>query len=113
MEAWLGERPDDPRLHASLSGAHALLGQKEEAIRAAQRAVELMPISNDAVDGPGFVRNLAAIYARFGEVDAAVEQFDRYLSVPAPESIRSILLDWLIDPVRDHPRFQALMEKYQ
>ena len=72
-----------------------------------------MPISKDAVDGPGFVRNLAAIYARFGEVDAAVEQFDRYLSVRAPESIQSILLDRLIDPVRDDPRFRALVAKYE
>jgi serine/threonine-protein kinase len=113
LEAWLRERPDDPLLHQSLSSAFALLGQKEEAIRAAQRAVELMPISEDAVDGPGFVRNLASIYARFGEVDAAVEQFDRYLSVPAPESIKSILLDRLIDPVRDDPRFQALVARYE
>jgi tetratricopeptide (TPR) repeat protein len=113
LEAWLRDRPDDPKLYQSLSLAHALRGQKEEAIRAAQRAVDLMPISNDAVDGPGFVRNLAAIYARFGEVDAAVEQFDRYLSVPAPESVRSILLDRLVDPVRDDPRFQALLEKYE
>jgi tetratricopeptide (TPR) repeat protein len=113
LEAWLRERPDDPLLHQSLSSAFALLGQKEEAIRAAQRAVELMPISEDAVDGPGFVRNLASIYARFGEVEAAVEQFDRYLSVPAPESIKSILLDRLIDPVRDDPRFQALVARYE
>jgi len=111
LEAWLRERPDDPQLYQALSLAHALRGQKEEAIGAAKRAVELMPISKDAVDGPGFVRHLAAIYARFGEVDAAVEHFDRYLSVPAPESIKSILLDRLIDPVRDHPRFQALLEK--
>ena len=113
LEARLGERPDDPQLHQALSLAHALRGQKEEAIQAAQRAVELMPISVDAVDGPGFVRTLAAIHARFGEVDAAVEHFDRYLSVPAPESIRSILLDRLIDPVRDDPRFQSLLEKYE
>jgi serine/threonine-protein kinase len=113
LEARLRERPDDPQLYKALSSAYALLGQKEEAIQAAQRAVELMPISKDAVDGPGYVRNLAAIYARFGEVDAAVERFERYLSVPAPESIESILLDRLIDPVRDEPRFRALVAKYE
>jgi serine/threonine-protein kinase len=113
LEARLRKQPDDPPLHQNLSLAYALLGQKEEAIRAAQRAAELMPISEDAVDGPAFVRNLASIYARFGEVDAAVEQFERYLSVPAPESIQSILLDRLIDPVRDDPRFQALVAKHE
>jgi hypothetical protein len=113
LEARLRERPDDPQLHSALSGAHALLGNEEEAIREAQRAVELLPISRDAVDGPGYVRNLGNMYARFGEADAAVEQFERFLSVPAPESIKYIRLDPGIDPVRDHPRFQALLERYE
>jgi len=113
LEDWLRDRPDDPQLYLNLSFALALLGRKEEAVGAARRAVELRPVSLDAVDGPGFVRNLATIYAHFGDVDAAVEQFDRFLSAPAPESIHSILLDRLIDPVRDSPRFLALVEKYE
>ena len=113
LGARLRERPDDAQLYRALSWAHALLGNKEEAIREAQRAVELLPISRDAVDGPGYVRNLGNMYARFGEVDAAIEQYERYLSGPAPESIKYIRLDPGIDPVRDHPRFQALLEKYE
>ena len=113
LEARLGERPDAPELHSSLSWAHAYLGHREDAIREAQRAVQLMPISRDAVDGPYWAWNLGTIYAWFGEVDAAVEQFDRYLSVPAPESVRFLLLQPEIDRVRDHPRFRALVEKYE
>ncbi|UCC84482.1 MAG: tetratricopeptide repeat protein, partial [Gemmatimonadota bacterium] len=113
LEARLRQWPDDPRLHLSLGWAHAYLGHKEEAIRTAERAVALMPISQDAVLGPAFVINLAIIYAWFGEVDAAVEQFDRYLSVPAGGSIEWILSDPRVDPVRDHPRFQALLERYE
>ena len=113
LEARLRERPDDPRLHMALSLTHAVLGNRDEAVRDAQEAVELMPISEDAMAGPDYVRNLATIYAWFGEVDAAVEQFEQYLSVPAPQSIKFILLDPVIDPVRDHPRFQTLLEKYE
>ena len=113
LEVRLREQPDDPRLHVSSSQAHALLGQEQEAIGAAQRAVDLMPISDDAVHGPDYVRNLATIYAWFGEVDAAVAQFDRYLAVPAPGSVEFILLDPGIDPIRDDPRFQALVDKYE
>jgi TolB-like protein len=113
LEARLGERPDDPRLHGSLSQAHAVLGQREEAIRAAQRAVELLPIAKDAIAGPDYVSNLAATYAWFGEVDAAVEEFELYLSVPAEGSIDYILLDPAIDPIRDHPRFQAFVERHR
>jgi TolB-like protein/Flp pilus assembly protein TadD len=113
LEARLREQPDDPRMRSSLSLAHALLGNKEEAIREGQRAVELEPISKDAVDGTYYVLNLGYTYARFGDVDAAVEQFERYLSVPAPGSIAFILADPAVDPVRDHPRFQALLERYE
>jgi serine/threonine-protein kinase len=112
LEARLSERPDDPDLHGLMGVAQAFLGRRDAAVRAAQRAVELRPISEDAVEGPGHVDNLATVYAVLGEVDAAVEQFDRYLSVPAPHSIEYILLDPGIDPIRDDPRFQALVEKY-
>jgi serine/threonine-protein kinase len=113
LETRLRERPDDPRLHVSLSQAHALLDQREEAVRAAQRAMELVPMSEDAQNGPFYVLNLANIHAWSGEVAAAVELIDRYLSVPAPRSIESILRDPVIDPIRDDPRFQALVAKYK
>ena len=65
------------------------------------------------MDGPAFVLHLAATYAVFGEVEAAIEQYDLYLSVPAPRSIESILLDTAIDPIRNDPRFQTLVKKYR
>jgi len=115
LEARLRERAGDPRLHVSLGLAHNVLGHKAEAIREAQRAVALLPISKDAWEGPDYVRNLANTYASFGEVDAAVKQYELYLSVPANPSysIKSILLDPAIDPIRDHPSFQALVDKYE
>ncbi len=111
LEARLLEQPDDPRMRSSLGRAYALLGNKEAAIREGRRAVELEPISKDAVDGTYFVLNLGYTYARLGDVDGAVEQFERYLSVPAPGSIAFILADPSVDHVRDHPRFQALLTK--
>jgi serine/threonine-protein kinase len=113
IEARLVEGPDDPRLHQALSQAHAILGNRDEAVRSAQRAVELLPISRDAMQGPAYVVHLAETYASFGEVEAAVEQYDLYLSVPAPRSITSILRAAAVDPIRDDPRFQALVAKYE
>jgi hypothetical protein len=39
------------------------LGRKEESIREGQRAVEIRPISEDAVDGPMLAFDLAYLYA--------------------------------------------------
>jgi tetratricopeptide (TPR) repeat protein len=113
LEAQLRERPDDPGLYSDLAWAHFLLGDKEEAIAAAQRAVELMPISKDAVDGPGYVYNLANVYARFGEAEAAVEHLERFLSVPSMTSVKYTKIDPAFDRVRDDPRFQALVARYE
>ena len=113
LEERLREQPDDPRMRSSLGWAYALLGNKEAAVREGQRAVELEPISEDAVDGTLHVLNLGVTYAGSGDVDGAVEQFERYLSVPAPGSIAFILADPTVDPVRDHPRFRELIAKYE
>ena len=75
--------------------------------------MELLPISRDALGGPNYVLELAWIYAMVGEQEAAIEQLDRYLSVPADWSIEGLLHDPLIDLLRDHPRFQALLEREQ
>jgi hypothetical protein len=72
-----------------------------------------MPISKDAVDGPGHVLNLASIYARFGEAEPAVEHLERFLSVPSMTSVRYTHIDPAFDRVRDDPRFQALVAKYE
>ncbi len=113
LEARIRDRPDDARSHSSLGRAYAGLGRKEEAIREGLRAVELLPISRDALVGPNYVLELAWIYAMVGEPEAAIEQLDRYLSVPANWSIEGLLHDPLLDLLRDHPRFQALVERHR
>ena len=74
--------PDFAGALGVLGMAHAALGEKEAAIRAGTRAVELEPITKDAVNGPVFVGNLAIIYAWTGEKDLALEQLERATAVP-------------------------------
>ena len=52
----------------------AALGRKEEALREGWRAVELLPVEKDAVDGKLLVKYLAMIAAWVGEKDLACEQ---------------------------------------
>ena len=51
-EQLLREAPEDPRRHAQHGLILAALGRKEEAIAEGKRAVELLPESQDAFDGP-------------------------------------------------------------
>ena len=48
----LEAQPDDAELLSALGIVDAVLGRKKEAIQEASRAVELRPISEDAVEGP-------------------------------------------------------------
>ncbi len=65
-----------------LARTYAGLGRKEEALRAARTAVEVLPISKDALDGCVVEMHRALVEARVGETDAAVEHIRHLLSIP-------------------------------
>ena len=111
LEKELEKRPDDYRLHSGLGLAYAGLGRKAEAIAAGKRAVEMQPVEKDAYIGPRQVRNLARIYTEVGELDLAVDQLEILLSIPSKLSVPLLRLDPRWDPLRDHPRFQELLEE--
>jgi len=112
MEGEIQTRPHDYRVYSALGYAFALLGRSGEAVRSGQRAVELMGTSKDALDGPYQGIELAKIYARVGEADRALDLIEELLSIPSDLSVGLLRLDPAWDPLRDHPRFQALLEKY-
>jgi len=112
-ERLVSEAPQDATRHGQLGLILAALGQKEEAISEGKRAVELLPESQDAFDGPGATESLALIYAWTGEFDEAFRLLDHLLTVPNISLSVSILkLDPSWDPLREDPRFQALIEKH-
>ncbi len=111
-EMGVRDHPDDPKFHASLGRIYALLGRKEDAIREARHAVELCPESKDAVDAPNYETNLAFVYTQTGEVDQAVTLISRLLTTPAAERVNLpyLRLSWEWDPLRQDPRFKAMIE---
>ena len=98
--------------HAHLGIAYAGLGQKLAAVRESEKAVELLPVSKDAIDGAHIAWHVAETYAQVGEADASIDQLELLLSVPSAISVHVLRLDPIWDPLRSHPRFQALLEKY-
>lgn len=110
LDSVRNQNPEDPRVRYSLGLAYAGLGMKDEAIREGKKAVELLPVSKDALAGPDFEIGLAKIYTMLGEYDLALDYIERILSIPAdfisPGMLR-VDPDW--DPLRDNPRFQEII----
>jgi len=111
-EQLLRDAPEDAARHAQHGLILAGLGRKQDAIAAGKRAVELLPESQDAMDGPKCTASLAQIYALTGETDEAFRLIDHLLSVPNGLTIPVLKLDPIWDPLRKDPRFQALIDKY-
>ena len=111
-EKALREGPSDASRHVILGMILAGLGEKDEAIAEGRRAVELLPESQDALDGPKMTVALAQIYAWTGETDQALQLIDRSLITPNGVTVPFLALDPMWDPLRDDPRFQALIDRY-
>jgi serine/threonine-protein kinase len=111
-ERLVRDAPDDPGRHAQLGAVLAGLGKKEDAINEGKKAVELLPESEDAFDGPQATAALAEIYAWVGEYDEALHLLDHLLNVPSGLTVWGLKLDPAWDPLRKDPRFQALIDKY-
>jgi serine/threonine protein kinase/tetratricopeptide (TPR) repeat protein len=105
--------PEDPRLHSSLGIVYAALGRKEDAIREGIRATELLTRSMDGFYYLPYVVDLAHIYTIVGENEAALDQIEYLLTNPSWISAPFLEMDPRWDPLRDHPRFQALLEEHR
>jgi serine/threonine-protein kinase len=98
------------RLGDNLALAYAGLGRRDEAVQTIESAVEIAPIFMGTERGVSLADDLAEIYVRVGEYEAAIDQLEFLLSVPSLISIPLLRVDPLYDPLRDHPRFRALLE---
>jgi TolB-like protein/Flp pilus assembly protein TadD len=112
LEKELERSPADPRIHSALGKSLALLGLSDEAVRHGEEAVAIWPVSKDALDGVFFERYLAEIFSITGETERAVERLDFLLSIPSLVSVADLRFSPRWDSLRDDPRFQALLEKY-
>jgi TolB-like protein/Tfp pilus assembly protein PilF len=101
--------PGNALLLSALAIVDALLTHKEDAIKEAQRAVEMLPISQDAMDGPGVLANLAVVYAWTDQPDLAFDQLTVLTKTPLGIYYGQLKADQLWTPIRQDPRFQKLL----
>ena len=106
------DAPGDAGRHVQLGAVLAGLGLKEEAVNEGRKAVESVPESQDAFEGPQATAALAEIYAWVGEYDEAFRLLDHLLKVPNGLTVPTLKLDPIWDPLRKDPRFQTLIDSY-
>jgi TolB-like protein/DNA-binding winged helix-turn-helix (wHTH) protein/Tfp pilus assembly protein PilF len=114
------DQQDSGPLTGNLALLYAVLGNKELALKEAERAIKPSP-TKDAVYGPTDEENLALIQTMVGENSGAIATLTRLLKTPysswlyAPTAITSahLRLDPIWDPLRADPAFQKLCEENQ
>ena len=74
--------PMNLNMRSALASMEAMLGEKEAARRDADRCVELMPLSLDALDGATYAYVRAVVYDWTGEKERALGEYTRLLRVP-------------------------------
>jgi serine/threonine protein kinase/tetratricopeptide (TPR) repeat protein len=105
------KQPNYAAALCALGVIDAVLGNKNDAIREGERAVELTPVSKNAIEGATLVRYLAVIYAWTGEKDRAIQQLAETTYLPGSHiSYGYLQLHPLWDPLRGDPRFQAIVD---
>ena len=121
LEPLYKDQQDNTAFAAYLSASYAVLGNKDSALREAERAIILLPSTKDRMLGPAYEENLAIIQTIFGQNSRAISTLTRLLQTPysswlyvvTPITPALLRLDPLWDPLRSDPRFQKLCEQKQ
>jgi TolB-like protein/Flp pilus assembly protein TadD len=104
----LVQSPDDAKTVAMLALIHAAVGEKDEALGAATRARELLPIAKDSFDGPILATTLAAVSAKLGEKASAIQQLESLVGIPNGPTPGTLRVEPEWDSLRDDSRFKKL-----
>ncbi len=102
-------KPEHARTIAVLAQVDAGLGQKELAVREAQHAIDLMPVSKDIYDGALVLEGLAQVYTWSGDRDQAIELVQKLVTMPGYLNYGRLKLHPLWEPLRGDPRFEKIV----
>jgi TolB-like protein/Tfp pilus assembly protein PilF len=103
-------QPDYGPAFCVLGLIDAGLGRKEEALREGRRAIELLPVEKDSINGAHMIEYFAITAAWVGEKDLAYEQLAKALQVSGgfvSYGRLKLLPYW--EPLRGDPRFEKIV----
>ena len=107
----ISEYPNDPRFYSSLGLTYARLGKSNEAIKAGLKAIDILPISRDALFGPNYEKSLSIIYSIIGERNKALEKIEYLSIIPNGFHYGELISHPNFDSIRGEPRFQSVLNK--
>lgn len=102
LERMREDHPDQPGVYALLGVAYAAVKRPDDAIRSAERAVQLEPVSQDALDGPEWLTYLGLVNALVGNEEKAMEYYSRVLAIPSWISEHSLRRDPILLSLRSY-----------
>jgi TolB-like protein/Tfp pilus assembly protein PilF len=109
LEKIVRNQPAYAEALCALGVIDAALGRKEEAIQEGRRAVELLPVTKDSINGALAIQYLAVIYAWTGEKNLALDQLETVTRLPGLLNYGHLRLHPLWDPLRREPRFEKIV----
>ena len=113
LKTKLRGQPDSLYLLQQASWVQVCLGRNADAIATARHATEVFPLAKDKYFGVYQLEGLAEIEAHAGAPDEAIKLLGQLLAMPAGQSVsvERLKRDPLWDPLRNDPRFQALLKE--
>jgi serine/threonine protein kinase/tetratricopeptide (TPR) repeat protein len=107
----------DGRALSLLAMIDAGLGRQEQAVQEAEHACELVTFENSGPSAPIVRCNLAVVYAWNGQPDLAISTLEPLVNrpagtnLPAQPTYGDFRRNPLWDPLRNDPRFTAIMQR--
>lgn len=112
QEKVVNAQPDFGPAWCVLGVIDAGLGKKEEALREGRRAIELLPVAKDAINGADMIDYFAIIAAWVDEKELACQLLEDTTRLPGGwlVSYGQLKLSPVWDPLRGDPRFEKIVD---
>ncbi|MBS0656856.1 MAG: protein kinase [Verrucomicrobia bacterium] len=111
LERRLQSSPEDDRAWMALACVQAHRGRRDDALKSARRAMALLPLTRDALDGANHAAGYVEVLTLLGEKELAFAELEKLAEAPFVFDHGDLKLHPVWDSLRADPRFANLLER--